>query len=171
MPFRRALRIPATLALLLCAAAAQATGTGEPAGVAPAPDAGQSEVERFCGNIADAARDRRHALQKAEIERLQGELDQRLLALEEKRAEYERWLKKRDDFMALAQENVVSIYRTMRPDAAAERLAELPVELAAGILMKLDARKAGVILNEMELKSAAAVTSVMAAAAGRRDPS
>lgn len=169
MRFPRALRIPVALALLFCAAAAQATD--KPASADPASDAAQSEVERFCGNIADSVRDRRYALQKAELEKLQGELDARLKALEEKRAEYEHWLKKRDDFMALAEESVVGIYRTMRPDAAAERLAELQVELAASILIKLDARKAGVILNEMERKSAAAVTAVMAAAAKEQDPS
>jgi len=169
MPSRRALRIPATLALLLCGAAAQATDAPAPAG--GAPDAARSEVERFCGNIADAVRDRRHALQKAELERLQGEIDERLKALEEKRAEYEHWLKKRDDFMALAEESVVGVYRSMRPDAAAERLAELQVELAASILMKMEPRKAGVILNEMERRSAAAVTAVMAAAGQERNPS
>ena len=58
----------------------------------------------------------------------------------------------------------------MRPDAAAERLAEIDVELAAGILMKLDSRKAGVILNEMERKAAAALTGIMASAARRTDP-
>lgn len=170
MPSWRALRMPAVLAFLCFGASAQATDTSQPPGTLPAPDA-QSEVERFCGNIADAARDRRHALQKAELERLQGELDRRLEALEEKRAEYELWLKKRDDFMALAEEGVVGIYKSMKADAAAERLAELPVELAASILMKIEARKAGVILNEMELKSAAAVTAVMAAAGRAQDPS
>jgi hypothetical protein len=122
MPFRRALRIPATLALLLCAAAAQATGTGEPAGVAPAPDAAQSEVERFCGNIADAARDRRHALQKAENRAAAGRARPKAEALEEKRAEYERWLKKRDDFMALAQEK----RRQHLPHHAAGRRGRAP---------------------------------------------
>ena len=59
----------------------------------------------------------------------------------------------------------------MRPDAAAERLTELGPELAAGILMKLDARKAGIIMNEMETKAAAGVTSIMASAAREKDPS
>ena len=59
----------------------------------------------------------------------------------------------------------------MKPDAAAERLSELKVELAAGILMKLEARKAGIIMNEMDRKSAAAVTQVMAAVARKVDPS
>jgi flagellar motility protein MotE (MotC chaperone) len=50
-------------------------------------------------------------------------------------------------------------------------MAELHPELAAGILMKLEARKAGVILNEMDKKAAAALTTVMASAARKEDPS
>ena len=128
------------------------------------------DIRRFCSNIADAARDRRYALQKAELETLQKDIDERIAALEEKRAEYEAWLKRRNDFLEKAQVNLVDIYSRMRPDAAAERLAEVNVELAAGILMKLQARQAGVILNEMDSKAAATLTGIMASAARKQDP-
>lgn len=139
-----------------------------PAASGAAPEA--SEVERFCSNIADAARDRRYALQTEQLIALQADVDKRIKALEDKRAEYEAWLKRREDFLVQAEANVVKIYAVMKPDAAAERLAEMKVELAAAILMKLDARKAGVILNEMETKQAATLTGVMAAAARKVDP-
>jgi flagellar motility protein MotE (MotC chaperone) len=131
----------------------------------------ESEVERFCSNIADAARDRRYALQAAELKQLQDELDKRIKALEDKRADYESWLKRREVFLARAQDSVVEIYADMKPDAAAERLAIVNADLAAAILMKLDSRKAGVILNEMDTKAAAALTGIMASAARRVDPS
>lgn len=137
----------------------------------PLPDSNASEVQRFCSNIADAARDRRYALQAEELKQLQGEVDKRIRALEDKRAEYETWLKRRELFLARAEESVVSIYAGMKPDAAAERLAMVETDLAAAILMKLDARKASVILNEMNQKAAAILTSVMASAARRTDPS
>ncbi len=130
-----------------------------------------SEADRFCANIADAARDRRYAIQAEELKKLQGEIDARMAALEAKRAEYETWLGKRETFLDRAEDGVVKIYATMKPDAAAERLAELRADLAAAILMKLDSRKAGVILNEMKAPKAAALTSVMAAAARKEDPS
>lgn len=155
----------AALALLLCAGNAAAMEAGTPA--APTE---QSEIERFCSNIADAARDRRYALQAQELETLQKDVDKRIKLLEEKRAEYEDWLKRREDFLSKAEDNVVDIYSTMKPDAAAERLAELDATLAAGILMKLDARKAGVILNEMERKAAAALTVIMVSAIRKEDP-
>jgi flagellar motility protein MotE (MotC chaperone) len=176
----------ASLALLLAAsapAAPEATAaplpveapiSGEPG---PAADPLQAsagtgtEIERFCSNIADAARDRRYALQAKELVILQQEVDKRIKLLEEKRAEYESWLKRRDEFLAKAEDGVVKIYAGMRPDAAAERLAELDVTLAAGILMKIDARKAGVILNEMERKAAAMLTGIMASTARKADPS
>jgi flagellar motility protein MotE (MotC chaperone) len=129
-----------------------------------------TEIERFCSNIADAARDRRYVLQTQELVALQQEVDKRIKALDEKRAEYEEWLARREKFLAVAEDGVVKIYAGMRPDAAAERLAELDATLAAGILMKLDARKAGVILNEMDRKAAAALTGIMASAARRSDP-
>jgi len=151
---------------------------GAPAPVAPdtliresAAPRDQSEVERFCSNIADAARDRRYALQAAQLKQLQNEVDERIKALEEKRAEYENWLKRREVFLARAEEGVVKIYAGMKPDAAAERLAIVNSELAAAILMKLDPRKASVILNEMDQKAAAALTGIMASAARRVDPS
>lgn len=128
------------------------------------------DIRRFCSNIADAARDRRYALQKSEMEILQKDIDERVATLESKREEYESWLQRRNDFLAKAEGNLVEIYSRMRPDAAAERLAEVNVELAAGILMKLQARQAGIILNEMDSKAAAALTGIMASAARPQDP-
>lgn len=156
------------------AQAAELTREGEPAQPAAlaagkAPD--ESEVQRFCSNIADAARDRRYALQAEELKQLQAGIDERMKALEAKRAEYEEWLKRREVFLARAEDGVVKIYAGMKPDAAAERLAMVNAELAAAILMKLDSRKAGVILNEMDQKAAATLTGIMASAARRVDPS
>lgn len=131
----------------------------------------ESEIERFCSNIADAARDRRYALQAAELKQLQADIDARMKALDAKKTEYETWLKRREVFLARAQDSVVKIYAGMKPDAAAERLAIVNAELAAAILMKLDTRKASVILNEMDNKAAATLTGIMASAARRTDPS
>jgi flagellar motility protein MotE (MotC chaperone) len=130
-----------------------------------------TEVERFCTGIADAARDRRYSLQAMELKKLREDIDARMAQLDEKRKDYEDWMKRREEFLAKAEDGVVSIYTVMKPDAAAERLAALDPSLAAGIIMKLDSRKAGVILNEMDKKAAAALTTIMAAAGRREDPS
>lgn len=148
-----------------------------PAGVSklhaadPGTESDTSEIQRFCTNIADAARDQRYLLQARELERLREEVDARIVAMEEKRAEYEIWLERRETFLEQAQDSLVEIYASMRPDAAAERLAEVRKELAAAILMKLEPRNAGVILNEMESATAATLTTIMASAARPKDPS
>jgi flagellar motility protein MotE (MotC chaperone) len=163
----RARALPASLVLAAAALAVM------PASSETLPLAGTgsaSEIEKFCTGIADAARDRRYVLQAMELKKLQEDVDKRIAALEAKRLEYEEWMARREKFLAMAQENVVKIYGSMKPDAAAERLAELNVQLAAGILMKLETRKAGVILNEMNSKAAATLTSIMVHAARRSDP-
>jgi flagellar motility protein MotE (MotC chaperone) len=159
-----------TFGALVFAVGPARTASGDIATGAPAAEAG-TEVERFCSNIADAARDRRYAMQAKELERLKAEIDERIKALETKRLDYEQWLKRRDDFLARAEDNVVKIYAKMKPDAAAERLAEVKIELAAGILMKLDPRQASTILNEMDSRAAATITGVMASASRKVDPS
>lgn len=160
-------RAAPALAVVLMASGPAAT---ESAAKAEVPtDA--TEIERFCSNIADAARDRRYALQAEELRKLQQEVDKRMQALDAKRAEYEDWMKRRETFIDKAQDGVVKIYAGMKPDAAAERIAALDPGLGAAILMKLDSRRAGVILNEMDSKAAAALTNIMAAAARRTDPS
>ncbi len=150
---------------LMSASPAATQATGELAGRT------SDEIERFCGNIVDAARDRRYSMQAAELAQLQKDVDARLALLETKRAEYEEWLTRRESFMKNAQESVVQIYKKMKPDAAAKQLSELRAEIAASILMKLDARTSSVILNEMETKAAAALTSIMVSAARPQDPS
>ena len=146
------------------------TASDEVTGAVPPAEAG-TEVQRFCSNIADAARDQRYALQAKELEKLKAEIDERMKTLEAKRLDYEQWLKRRDDFLAKIEDNVVKIYAKMKPDAAAERLAAVKIELAAGILMKLDPRQASTILNEMDSKAAATITGVMASATRKEDPS
>ena len=158
------------LTVLICAVGPARTASGDIATGGPAAELG-TEVQRFCSNIADAARDRRYAMQTKELERLKAEIDDRIKALEAKRLDYEQWLKRRDDFLAKIEDNVVKIYAKMKPDAAAERLAEVKIELAAGILMKLDPRQASTILNEMDSKAAATITGVMASASRKVDPS
>lgn len=147
---------------------------GAPAALAqsdtPSP-ARADEIQRFCSNIADQARDRRYALQAEKLKALRQDIDKRMKELEAKRADYEDWLKRRNTFAAMAEGDVVQIYSKMKPDGAAERLAAVKPELAAAILLKLNPRQASQILNEMNARDAATLTGIMAAAARKVDPS
>lgn len=135
----------------------------------PPPGMNADDIARFCTNIADAARERRYALQKAELQSLRDEIEQRIKILEDKRAELEMWTERRDRFASAASQDLVDVYAKMRPDAAAQRMEKLPSELSAALLIKLNARAAGTILNEMSPERAAQVTMIMAAAAEKQD--
>ena len=132
------------------------------------------EIREFCTNIADAARDQRYLIQKKELEDLQKGVDERIKTLEARRAEYEDWLKRRNDFLKSAEAGLVEIYRKMKPDAAAAQLAELDPEIASAIVMKLPPRQSSTILGEMPADKAAMLTRIIASATDpntSKDPS
>ena len=158
-PARRAL--PAGLATcmaLLLLARAQAQD------VPPATDAAARDVEQFCTNIAEPARDRRYLIQKQQLADLKAGIDARMKALDAKRAEYEDWLTRRNDFLKSAQADLVDIYNKMESDAAASQLELLDPNIAAAIIMKLPPNKASAILNEMKAEKAARLAAIIASA-------
>ncbi len=149
----------AALLLSVCAVAAQEA----PKPVVD-PASSQDEIRRFCTNIADPARDQRYLLQKQELEKLQADVDQRIATMDKRKAEYEDWLKRRDDFLKTADAGLVDVYKNMKPDAAAASLDGVKVTIAAAIIMKLSPRQASLVLAEMDVQKAAAVTNIMASA-------
>jgi flagellar motility protein MotE (MotC chaperone) len=151
----------AAAVLLLASVSALANDT--PA--APPANASIDEIQQYCSNVIDPARDRRYLLQKQDLEKLKADVDVRLKALEERRNEYQDWLKKRNDFMEMARQDLVDIYKNMKPDAAAPRLAEVDIYVAAAILMKLTPRQSGLILSEMDPAKAAKLTGLISSAA------
>ena len=97
-----------------------------------------------------------------------------LATLEQRRAEYEDWLTRRNEFMKQAEGQLVEIYKKMAPDAAAPQLEETNVILAAAIIMKLPPRQSSLILTEMSPDKAAEVASIMSSAGDpntSKDPS
>lgn len=125
-------------------------------------DQSNSDIARFCSNITDAALDARVAWQLKELESAEAKLKQRIAELEAKRAEYEEWLKLREDFLKKAEESVVEIYSRMNPEAAALQIASMADDTAAAVLAKLRVRSASAILNEMEPARAAHLANTLA---------
>lgn len=125
----------------------------------------------YCAGIADAAADARFAWQKEQLLALEKDVEARIAKLEAKRAEYEEWLKRRNAFLAMADEAVVALYAKMRPDAAAPQLATMPEDAAAAILTKLNARAASAILAEMEAARAANLARKMSDLGRKKDES
>jgi flagellar motility protein MotE (MotC chaperone) len=161
---RLAPRLLAAAALLLLVPQVNAQQAGAPQNGAQFPTTTGQDIEKFCTNIADSARDQRYLLQKQELEKLQSGVDERIVVLETRKAEYEDWLKRRNDFLARAQVGLVDIYKTMKADAAAPRLEEMEPGIAAAIIMKLPARQSGLILSEMDPKKAGMISSILSSA-------
>jgi flagellar motility protein MotE (MotC chaperone) len=152
------------LAALLVAGNAAAE---EPPRASQSSARGTTPAQEYCINIADDAADARAAWQAKTLKELEKELDARIAALEAKRAEYESWLARREAFLEKAENGLVEIYSKMKPDAAAQQLALLDEETAAAIIMKLNARSASTILNEMDPSRAAKLTKTWSQAAER----
>lgn len=123
----------------------------------------------YCTNLAEAAEDARFTLKLNRIRAAEEKVDERLAALEAKRAEYQEWLEKRQTFLDLARDNLVAIYSGMRPDAASEQLAAMNELTAAAVIARIEPRTASAILNEMETDKAARIATIMAGLARDQD--
>ncbi len=167
--------VPAAAPALMQIAVQDRKPTAAPApapAVAPAPAKrtdppalATTAARQFCVNIADAAAEAKFAWQRRALADLQTELDQRIALIDAKTAELQKWVERRDEFSKKARDNLVLIYGRMRPDAAAMQLSAMDEETAAAVLVKLDARLASAILNEMQPAQAARLTATIAGAA------
>ena len=132
------------------ALAAEPAKAEQPQPAAADDRSGAANADAYCRNIANKAADARYARQAESLAAMTKALDERIAALEAKRADYEKWVSRREDFLKRADESVVAIYSQMRPDAAAQQIAVMEQEAAAAILSKLQPRIASAILNEMD---------------------
>lgn len=131
----------------------------------PAPPAASAtpdnEVALFCSNVADSAVDARLAWQLKELEKAENQLRERIAEVEAKRAEYEKWMELRDEFLKKAEASVIEIYSRMKPEAAATQIAGMADETAAAVLAKLSPRSSSAIFNEMDLARAAHLADLL----------
>ncbi len=142
--------------------AVESKGKSTEAPEAPAGPVVLMPRDDYCANIADLAADARHVLQVKTLQDIQTQIDQKIVALEAKRAELEVILKRRDDTIMEAQKGLVDMFSKMKPDVAAAQLELLDVNTSASILKQLNARVASTIMNEMKAAVAAAITVKMA---------
>ena len=167
MKLRRNALLIGLVFLVALAPASASLAAGQVAAVPPtAPTAADADAaanaNAYCKNIANQAADARYARQAEALAAMTKALDDRIAALEAKRADYEKWVSRREDLLKRADDSVVAIYSQMRPDAAAQQIAIMDQEAAAAILAKLQPRTASAILNEMDPTTAAQLTNVMA---------
>jgi flagellar motility protein MotE (MotC chaperone) len=137
------------------------TTSPKPTLSATAATPNESEVAQFCSNVADPAVDARLAWQLKELEKAENKLRERIAEVEAKRAEYEKWMALRDEFLKKAEASMVEIYSRMRPEAAATHIAGMSDETAAAVLAKLSPRNSSAIFNEMDSARAAHLADLL----------
>lgn len=120
-----------------------------------------TDVERYCTNIADPAKDARAALQTKRLQDLEAEVSRKIDELEAKRREYQDWLQQRQAFLDSTSSIMLDIYAKMKPDAAAAQLAGLDRTTAASVISKLKARAASAIMTEMPAPAAAEIGKII----------
>lgn len=138
---------------------AAAASPAKPA--APPASSPENDVAQFCSSVADPAVDARLAWQMRELEKAEAQLRERIAEVEAKRAEYEKWMALRDEFLKKAEASVVEVYSRMRPDAAASMIAGMADEPAAAVLAKLSPRNSSAIFNEMDTARAAHLADLL----------
>ena len=159
------------LALLALAAVSIALSSGSAAAQPPREKPRQvntipielppQDSELYCKNIAEAASDARIKWQTWKLISLEARLRDRIAELQRKEEEFETWVKRREDLLNEVEDQVVTIIGRMRPEAAAAQLSTTDEEAAVGVLLKLKARVASSILDEMEPSRAAQLTQSM----------
>ena len=127
------------------------------------PAGAASEAKQFCTNNLAVARDARLAWQTSKLLDLEAQIKQRLADLEARKAQLVDWLRKHDEAMKKATDDVIAIYAHMKPDAAASQLAVMDDATAVAVIAKLPPRVAGTILDEMDPPRAAQLTHGMLA--------
>ena len=151
---------------LICAVSAAQAQTPpqkpQEAAAAPAqPAIPYRDSQLYCKNIAEAASDARIQWQTWKMIALEGRLQARIAELQRKEREFEAWVERREQLLEQVEDQVVSIIGRMRPTAAAEQLSTTEEDAAVGVLLKLKARVASAILDEMEPARAAQLTQTM----------
>jgi len=167
-------RPPRPMALPAESQDAEALAQADPAGVDVDAVTGavmsEKDMLQYCVNIADGARETRYALIERSLEEKQAQIDEKLAALTEKMEAIREYVEIRERFRSAAEKHVVSIFETMRPDAAASQIAELETGLAASIIMRLDPKVSSRIMTEMAPRQAAQIANYLTVAMRHPEP-
>jgi flagellar motility protein MotE (MotC chaperone) len=106
----------------------------------------------------------------AHLTLLTKELDERISKLDAQSALLKDWMAKREAFAQKATQQLVSIFGSMRPEAASEQLVRLDPATAASILLRLESRVASTILNDMPPDKAAKLAGIIADSGRKSEP-
>lgn len=126
----------------------------------------KAAVQTFCAGIGQAATDARIAWQLRTLASAEKEIEDRIKRLEARINEHREWLRKREDFSAVAGGALVQVVTRMKPEAAAQQLMQMDEHTAASLILKLDPKVAALLLDEVPAAKAAQLSTILAGAAG-----
>ena len=123
----------------------------------------------YCINISDAATETRNSILRKNLTSIESKVEGKLDILATRIAELRSWTLRREKFLKTGNESIISIFQTMRADAAALQLTELGPVVAASIIFKLEPKISSAILTEMKPADAAKITTVLTSAVKEND--
>jgi len=118
----------------------------------------------YCINISDAATETRNSILSKNLNSIEIRVEGKLKKLAVRIEELRSWTLRREQFLKTGNESLVSIFQSMRADAAALQLTELGPVLAASIIFKLEPKISSSILTEMKPADAAKIATVLTSA-------
>jgi len=124
----------------------------------------ESEIARYCSNIAPSAAEARLTYQLAKLSEIDTRVKEALAALDKREQETQEWVLKRDALTKAASEDLVAIYTKMSAEAAAAQIDDMGDVVAASLLAKLKPQAAAAILNEMDPEKASHLTTMISGA-------
>ena len=130
----------------------------------------RKDYQKYCYNIADAARDARYARQKQRILEMEKRLKELMGRLDRKRREYEDWGMRRREITQRMTRSMMNVYAKMEPDAAAAQIAQMEYAVAVAILTGLKPQQASAILTEMDPKKAGKLVNAIVGVVAEATP-
>jgi flagellar motility protein MotE (MotC chaperone) len=124
----------------------------------------ETEVGRYCVNVAPSIAEARIAWQTKRLSELDAQVKQRIADLEKAQAAAREWIDKRQALLKTANDDLVAIYAKMQPENAARQIGAMDDRMAAAILGRLKPTAAGAILDEMEAERASRLAGLLAGA-------
>lgn len=124
----------------------------------------ENELLNYCYHISDVATEARNSVLKKKLEEVETRVAEKLDQLAVRINTMKKWSAKREEFLESANDSLVQIFQSMRPDAAASQLTELGPGIAASIIAKLEPKYSSAILAEMKPQDAAKITMVLTSA-------
>jgi flagellar motility protein MotE (MotC chaperone) len=122
----------------------------------------ESEIARYCVNIAPSAAEARLSYQLATLTALDAKVKQALDELDKREQETRDWVLKRQELMKAASDDMVAVYTKMTAEAAAAQIDTMDDALGASLLSKLKPQAAAAILDEMDPEKASHLMALIA---------